>query len=85
MSSAQGSPESSYDASRVERHRGQPSPVVNTYCWASAAQAPTQSCPADQHLHPWPTWSMAQGMRQRTSLRVPNMWGKVSGKEGAAW
>jgi hypothetical protein len=27
---------------------------------------------------------MAQGMRQRTSFLVPKMWGKESGKEGAA-
>ncbi len=30
------------------------------------------------------TWSMAQGMRQRTSLRVPKMCGKEVGKHGAA-
>ena len=27
---------------------------------------------------------MAQGMRQRMALRVPNMWGNESGKQGAA-
>lgn len=30
------------------------------------------------------SWSMAQGMRQRMSLRSPNIWGKDVGKAGAA-
>ena len=30
------------------------------------------------------SWSMAQGMRHLMSLRCPNMWGKVVGKDGAA-
>ena len=30
------------------------------------------------------TWSMAQGMRQRISLRVPKICGKEVGKHGAA-
>lgn len=31
------------------------------------------------------TWSMAHGIRHRMSFLVPNMWGKESGNDGAAW
>lgn len=39
---------------------------------------------AHRVMRKYGSWSMAQGIRQRTSLRVPYRWGKESAKEGAA-
>ena len=77
-------------------HRGgqpgcAPAPA-HAQTWSAGKKRDSMSavlmCPrrgaASRVMRKYGSWSMAQGMRHRTSLRAPNMWGKVSGRKAGA-